>query len=118
MYPAEKIDQGSEAYKTLCALADHEAETGNVARAIEVYQELLDQVGAASPKPESILQHAVHLSRIYAAKATLHRRAGQADLASALEARGLELWRHWERKLPNNPFVLRQLAAKPGDRDG
>ncbi len=31
-------------------------------------------------------------------------------LASTLEARRLELWRHWERKLPNNPFVLRQLA--------
>jgi serine/threonine protein kinase len=113
MYPAEKIKAGSEADDALSALADYQAETGNVVRAIEVYQELIDRVGAASPKPDTILQDAVHLSRIYAAKAVLHRRAGQADLASALEARTLELWRHWERQLPKNPFVLRQLAAKP-----
>lgn len=115
LYPADKIDTGSVAEKTLCALADHEADTGSVARAIEVYQELLDRVGAASPKPDTTLQGTVHLSRIYEAKAALHRRAGQADLASALEARRLELWRHWERELPNNLFVLRQLAAKSAD---
>jgi len=113
MYPAEKIKAGSEADDTLSALANHEAETGNVARALEVYQELLDRIGAAKPKPETILQDAVHLSRIYAAKAVLHRRAGQDELASALEAHRLELWRHWERELPKNSFVLRQLAAKP-----
>ena len=117
LYPADKIEPGSETSNTLCALADHEAETGNGARAIEVYQELLDRVEASSPKQETILQEAVQLSRIYAAKAVLHRRAGQADLASALEARRIELWRHWERQLPNNAFVLRQLAAKPADQD-
>ncbi len=98
-------------------LAGAEAETGNVARAIEVFQQLLDGVGAAGPKPESVLQDAVHLSRLYAAKTVLHRRAGQPDLASALESRRLELWRHWEQKLPNNPFVLRQFAAKTGEPD-
>ena len=29
-----------------------------------------------------------------------------------VEARRLDLWRHWDRKLPNNPFVRRQLAGK------
>lgn len=28
-----------------------------------------------------------------------------------MTAKSLELWRRWERTLPNNPFVLRQLAA-------
>jgi len=111
MYPAKKIDLGSVADRTLCAFADHEADTGNIARAIEVYQELLDRVAATSPEPDTILSDAVHLSRIQAAKAALHRRAGQADLASALEARRVELWRHWENALPQNPFVLRQLKA-------
>jgi hypothetical protein len=30
------------------ALADHEADTGNVARVIEIYQELLDRLGLAA----------------------------------------------------------------------
>jgi tetratricopeptide (TPR) repeat protein len=118
MYPAEKIDLGSVVEKTLRALAEHEAETGDVARGIAVYQELLDRVVATSPKPETILTDAVHLSRIYAAKAMLHRRAGQADLASALEARRNELWRHWDRQLPNNPFVLRQLGDQEAATSG
>jgi len=113
MYPAEKINPGLEVDWALSATAAHEDSTGNLVRALEIYQELLDKVEATGPKAESILQDAVPLSRIYAAKAALHRRAGQADLASALEERRIELWRHWERQLPNNPFVLRQLAAKP-----
>lgn len=111
MYPAQKIDLGSVAHKALCALADHEVETGNPARAIDIYRELLERVDAARPNPEGVLQDAVQLSRIYAAKAAAHRRAGQVDLASALESRRLELWNHWARRLPGNPFVLRQLAA-------
>jgi tetratricopeptide (TPR) repeat protein len=116
MYPAEKINLGLEADWALSALAAHEASTGNVVRALEIYQELLDKVDATGPKPESILQDAVPLSRIYAAKAALHQRAGQAELASTLDARRIDLWRHWERQLPNNPFVLRQLGARP-DQD-
>ncbi len=27
------------------------------------------------------------------------------------EQQRLELWRYWDRKIPNNPFVWRQLAA-------
>jgi hypothetical protein len=41
----------------------------------------------------------------------LQRRAGKTDLASALDARRLHLWEHWDRKLLNNPFVRRQLTA-------
>jgi hypothetical protein len=32
-------------------------------------------------------------------------------LASALEAKRLELWQHWDQKLTNNLFVRRQIAA-------
>jgi len=28
-----------------------------------------------------------------------------------MEVRRLELWRHWERKLSNNSYVLRQITA-------
>ena len=110
-YPAEKIEPGSEADEVLSALAEHEAETGNAGRALEVYQKLLDLIAAAKPKPESTLKDAVDLSRIYAAKSVLHRRAGQADLASSLDTRRRDLWRQWDGKLPNNTFVRRQQEA-------
>jgi hypothetical protein len=45
--------------------------------------------------------------------AVLYRRIGRPDRAAAFESRRLELWRQWDGKLPNNPFVLRQIAAKP-----
>jgi tetratricopeptide (TPR) repeat protein/predicted Ser/Thr protein kinase len=112
LYPAETIEAGSEAQRALSALADHEGETGNVAGAIEVYQGLLDRL-AAGAKPETSLPGALEVSQVYQSMAALQRRDGRADLASALDGRRLELWRHWDRKLPDNPFVLRQIAAKP-----
>ncbi len=62
----------------------------------------------------SNLADAVDVSRVYAALAALHRRARRNDLASALEARRLELWRHWDARLPHNNFVRRQLNAANG----
>jgi hypothetical protein len=41
----------------------------------------------------------------------LHRRMGRTDKAEPLEADRLDLWQHWNRKLPNNPFVHRELEA-------
>jgi hypothetical protein len=111
-YPADKIELGSDADEALRALADHEAETGNVPRALQVYGELLDRIAAAKPDPEARLEDATDMSNIYAGMAAVHRRAKQADLASALEARRRDLWRHWEQKLPNNSFVLRQITLK------
>jgi serine/threonine protein kinase len=111
LYPAERIELGSEADIAVRALADHEADTGNVLHAIEIYQKLVEQVMTAKPEPEDNLTDALRLSRIYMAMAALHRRARQDDLASALEMRRLELWRKWNQKLPQNAFVRRQLEA-------
>jgi tetratricopeptide (TPR) repeat protein/predicted Ser/Thr protein kinase len=115
LYPRESVALNSEADETLCGLADHQAETGNVARALEVYQELLNKIGAGKSKAETSLLDAVDLAHIYAAMAALYRRDGQADAASALEARKLELWQRWDHKLPNNPFVMRQFAGTPAN---
>jgi serine/threonine protein kinase/tetratricopeptide (TPR) repeat protein len=112
-YPADKITLESEAAETLQALADDEADKGNLSRAIEIYQELLKQVEPTESAPEFNVEDGVRLSTICTSAASLYRRARDADQASALEARRLELWRQWDRKLPNNPFVQRQLATKP-----
>ena len=111
-YPAAKVDPGSEVAEAFRALADHEAETGNIPHALQVYQELLDRIGAAKPEPESSLDDATELSNVYAAMAAVQRRAKRADLAAALNARRLEIWRRWEQKLPGNAYVLRQIAWK------
>jgi len=111
LYPAPQVAPGSEAEDALYARGDFETGAGNLPRAIELYGQLIDQVMAAKPKPETNLADAADLSRLYTSLALLQRRAGKTDLASALDARRLHLWEHWDRKLLNNPFVRRQLTA-------
>jgi tetratricopeptide (TPR) repeat protein len=110
LYPAAQVAPGSEAEDALYALGDFEAVAGNLPRAVEIYGQLIDRVLAAKPKPETDLADAADLSRLYASLARLQRRTGKADLALVLDARRLQLWEHWDRKLPSNPFVRRQLT--------
>jgi tetratricopeptide (TPR) repeat protein len=111
LYPADRITLGSEVDYALRALADDEGESGNVSRAIDIYQDLLRRVGTAGLKPEDSLADAIRLSHLYASAAALHQRSGKADVASALDTRRLALWQHWAHQLPDNPFVLRQVSA-------
>jgi tRNA A-37 threonylcarbamoyl transferase component Bud32/tetratricopeptide (TPR) repeat protein len=111
LYPATSIRLGSEPAVALRALADHEADTGNLSDAAEVYRNLLDRIQASEPKPEISLTDAVRLSAIYRAAARVQRQAGEVNRAGTLEARWRELWQHWDRKLPKNTFVRRQLEA-------
>jgi hypothetical protein len=110
-YPAERISLGSYDYAIVCALADHEADTGDPRHALKIYEELRQKVLASQPKPDSILADAIRLSHVYGAIAQLDRRTGRYDLASDLESNRQELWRRWDIKLPNNSFVSRQLNA-------
>jgi serine/threonine protein kinase len=111
-YPAESISAGSEADITMRALADHYAETGQREQALEIYQELFRKIMASNPDPQNDLLNAVYVSRLHTSLATLLRGMGKGDEAALLEADRLELWRYWKGKLPNNPFVQRQLEAR------
>jgi tetratricopeptide (TPR) repeat protein len=111
-YPLESIKPGSEADMAMRALADHYAETGQLNKAIELYQELRRKVMASDPDLQNDLLNAAHVSQLDASLAALLGRARHTDEAVALEGSRLELWRHWDSKLPNNPFVKRQLAEK------
>jgi hypothetical protein len=111
LYPIEKIAPGSEAEDALRALAEYEAGSGDLRRAMDRYEEILDLTRAANSRPETSLPDALDRSNLYRAKAALHRRAGQSDAASALEARCRDLWQAWARKLPGNAFVERQIQA-------
>ncbi len=110
-YPAAVLKPGTEADIALRALADHDAETGRLDQAIRSYQELRRSLLASNPDARSDLLNAVSLTGLDASLAALLRRDGAVDQAAALEAGNRELWRHWDHQLPNNPFVLRELAA-------
>lgn len=110
-YPADQISLDSDVCTVLRALADLQAEEGRPERAVEVYEQLLDRVMASRPDPQGDLRDASKLSLLYDTLASLYRQTGDSTKADAITARRLDLWRHWDLKLANNPFVLRQLAA-------
>ncbi len=110
-YPATRIKLDSDAYIVSFALANYEAEQGSPTRAVPLYEQLLDKVMAANPQPSNDLRDAPKLSRLYAALSRVYRRTGQTAKAEAMETRRLDLWRTWNQRLPNNSFILRQLAA-------
>ena len=83
---------------------------------LAIYDALLAKIMASTPKPESKLEDATGLSNIYRDMAQLHRRAGQTSQASDFDSRRLNLWQHWDRRLPNNSFVRRQISAIPANR--
>ncbi len=111
LYPAEAVDPDSEAVEALSALAGFEAASGNPGRALDRYRLLLERMQAFPAKPEASVTDATTFSTVYAAIAAIHRRAGDTALARQWEDRRLELWRAWDRKLPNNSFVRLQLAS-------
>jgi hypothetical protein len=76
-----------------------------------MYDDLLAKGMAAGAEPLNDLRDATRLSRVYERDAALARRVGESAKADAMSSRRLELWRHWDRQLPNNAFVARQLQA-------
>lgn len=111
-YRADKVEPMSDIYDALRAQADDYAQTGQTAKAITAYQELLDKLMAWKPDLQNDLRDATCLSRTWTAEANLLRRAGRSDEANRLEAQRAELWNHWNGKLPNAQFLLRQSLSQ------
>ena len=110
-YPAPTVKPGQEPAVAIRALGEYNASTGRRQEAIAVYQGLLDRMRAAHPTPETDLRDANELSGIERRLSELQRAANMTDAADALDRNRRELWQGWNRKLPNNEFVLRQLAS-------
>ncbi len=115
-YPADKVEPMSDAYDVLRADADDYAETGQTAKAVGAYQQLLDKIVARGPNPQNDLRDATCISRTWTALAELLRRAGQAEEAGRLEALRTDLWNHWNGKLPNAQVLLRQSLNQVASR--
>jgi len=110
-YPAEKIELGSLADKTLRAQAEYEAADGRTMHGAALYEELLGRIDATNPKVETNLEDAVDLSAHYSAAARLERLAGHHQVAANLEARRLTLWEGWNARFPNNDFIRQQVGS-------
>jgi len=106
------IKPGSETDNAAQALADYYAETGEPNQAIEAYRDLRDRIMRSNPDLHNDLLNVAQISRLDGALAVLLRRVGRTDEAGSLYQNRLDLWRLWDRKLPNNPFVQRQIARK------
>lgn len=111
-YPSDKVEPMSEAYDALRAQADDYAETGQANKAIEAYQHLLDKLMVWKPDPQNDLRDATCISRTWTALANLLRRKGRTQEAVRLEALRTDLWNHWNGKLPNGQFLLRQSLSQ------
>ena len=111
-YPSDKVEPMSEAYEALRAQADDYAETGQGNEAIQAYQHLLDKLMAWKPDLQNDLRDATCISRTWTALANLLRQAGRAAEADRLEAQRRDLWNHWDGKLPNAQFLLRQSLSQ------
>jgi serine/threonine protein kinase len=111
-YPSDKVEPMSDTYNALRAQADDYAETGQTAKAIAAYQELLDKLMAWKPDPLNDLRDATCLSRTWTALANLLRRSGRKGEALQLEAQRTDLWNRWNGKLPNGQFLLRQSLSQ------
>lgn len=107
-YPADKVEPMSDTYDVLRAQADHYAETGRASKAIESYRQLLDKMMAWRPDLQNDLRDATCISRTWTAVANLLRKAGRFEEADRLEAQRTDLWNHWNGKLANAQFLLRQ----------
>lgn len=109
--PAEQIKLDSDAYVVSCAWADYQAAEGNLDRAVALYEQLLGKVMAANPQEFDDLRNAPKISLLYEKLAGVYRRAGATAKANTMEARRLDLWQRWDKKLPHNSFIRRELEA-------
>jgi serine/threonine-protein kinase len=111
LYPADKIELGSEPHDALMALAEHHVAQGDMRAALAVCDDVLKGIATSESRPEERLRDAAAMSQLYASIAAIQRKAGQTERAAVLEARRRELWEGWDRKLPRNPFIAARLSA-------
>lgn len=110
-YPAREIRFESAAYAASCALADEQASAGKLRSAVQIYEAVLGKLRAAKQEAFRDLRNAPKLSLLYEVLGRLYARTGDLDREADMQALRIELWRSWDRKLPNNSFVRRELLS-------
>lgn len=111
-HASNKVEPMSDTYDALRAQADGYAETGQVDQAIAAYRQLLDRLMAWKPDLENDLRDAACVSRTWAALAKLLVRTGHTEEAERFDVQRMELWSHWNSKLPDAQFLLHQSLSQ------
>jgi len=110
IYPEYVGIIGGEWDNAMRARADLEAEAGDLRRAratmLELYEALLEK----KPSPETDLRHAYDMSRTYATLARLASGLNMREEAAKFDALRLDLWRGWDKRLPDNWYIHQRLA--------
>jgi serine/threonine protein kinase len=116
-YPVDRVEPMDRTDHVMTAAADDYAETSQIPKAIDAYQELLDKLMAWKPDPQNDLRDAICISRTWTALANLLRRTGRTEEAVRVEAQRTDLWNHWNGQLPNARVLLSQslsqIASQP-----
>ena len=110
-YPLKALLPWSEGEVGARALADHYAATGETAKAIDLYRDLLNRIMATNPDELQSLPSAMCLSRYYSALIALLRQTGDGAGADDYGLKRSRLWEAWDRRAPNHPVIKRQLAS-------
>ena len=110
--PADRIAVDSAAFSVLRAQANDLEDAGDVHEAVRLSRQLLDKVERSAPQAEADLRNAAAISLLFRDLARQSARAGDAAGANAIAGRRRSLWQAWDRKLPGNAFVARQLAQR------
>ncbi len=100
---------GGEWDNTMRASADDEEASGHAEKARAILLDLQTQLLAHGPTPETDLRHANDLSRLHDSLIGVDAKLGKYDEAQAIQAERTKLWKLWDRKLPDNAFVRRQI---------
>jgi tetratricopeptide (TPR) repeat protein len=87
------------------------AAQGRKRDAITVYEEIAGATEKGEQKPSSDLHWALSISEIYEQLAGHYEDVNEPDAATRCREKRRRLWELWDQKLPNNPFVRRQLEA-------
>lgn len=100
---------GGEWDNTMRASADDEEASGYPEKARAILLDLQSKLLALGPTPETDLRHANDMSRLYDSLLRVDAKLARYDEARAIQTERTRLWQLWDRKLPDNPFVRRQI---------
>ncbi|MEO8028445.1 MAG: serine/threonine-protein kinase, partial [Bryobacteraceae bacterium] len=103
----------------LRAEAEEDVASGRLSKAIAIYRMMLDKFAADGYRPREDLADGLGQSLALTRLAELYQLAGDEEQSGRVSAQREELWRMWNRRLPDNSFVMRELEAstrglKPG----
>ena len=109
-YPGT-VRPGNFAANGLVAKAEAASAAGHLDEAAQTWKELIAAYEVSDRRASDDLHWSIYHSTAYRELAMVLARAGKSAEASEWREKDRALWENWNRKLPGNAFVMRQLVA-------